>query len=311
MPHQTRHPPSSSSSTFNKTSYPSAGVNTTTTTTTTTNNNNNNDNTTSSNTRHRHTQPPNNAPNPLRQTINQNTFIYPPKTPTRLTPRPRRSSLTSRIARHLSHAWKSFKKRSLAYYNNNERYQYTLIRTKRNPHTPHPNIHLSTHSSQTTPRPHRRKHQQQQQHPHHHRPRPRVHHHHTHRRSRPQPPKQNHHNLPYPDSSQETLMPPTVPPISPHHQAQLPSTPVASTPGLPPWSRPNLPPLQPAVLPLSYFCRVTPYQPDQIPIVQSPYYFLVHLSEDQIAPSPTLQQQGEQSPLIPNHLVSPYSLYRP
>lgn len=117
---------------------------------------------------------------------------------------------------------------------------------------------------------------------------------------------------PYPASSSGNLMP-TVPSTH-NHQEQLPSTPIPSTLGLYPWRRPNLPPLQPANLPLSYFCRVTPYQSGQIaPTVQSPYYFLVHLPipGDQPASSASLRQQEEQSPLTPNYLVSPYSLYRP
>ncbi|PTB81459.1 hypothetical protein M440DRAFT_1466964 [Trichoderma longibrachiatum ATCC 18648] len=103
-------------------------------------------------------------------------------------------------------------------------------------------------------------------------------------------------------------------PSTHNHQEQLPSTPIPSTLGLYPWRRPNLPPLQPANLPLSYFCRVTPYQSGQIaPTVQSPYYFLVHLPipGDQPASSASLRQQEEQSPWTPNYLVSPYSLYRP
>ncbi|KAL6868523.1 hypothetical protein J3F83DRAFT_737423 [Trichoderma novae-zelandiae] len=244
-----------------------------------------------SSSRNRHTQTPNNVPNPQYQNTNQPTspFSYTPRTPP---PRPkeprRRGSLASRIIRHLSRAWKSFKNGSLA---NDDRYEYTLIRTRKKRHAPRSNTRLSTQASSQVPRRHRH--------------RRRHHSHHIHRTPLPQPQKQPQrprYQPPYPNSSTETLMP-VATPVSNH---ELPST-----PGLPPWRRPNLPSLQPATLPLSYFCRVTPYQPGQTPTVQSPYYFQVHLPDDQTASPPPLEQQEQQSPLTPNHLVSPYSLYRP
>ncbi|KAL7805143.1 hypothetical protein V8C44DRAFT_368793 [Trichoderma aethiopicum] len=290
MPPQARHYPSS----LDSTSSPFTRAYTT--------GSSSNNNTS---TRYRHMQSPNNAaPIPPYQSTNEYTPFYAARTSPRPIPRPR-SSLTPQIKRGISRLWKSFKKHTLT---NSERYEYTLVRTRRKSHYPRTNPRLSTPSPQTS-HAHR-------QHSHYHR----RHRHPTHspHNNPPQHPDQNQPQCPklkkppYPTSSSENLMP-TVPPIS-NHQEQLPSTPIPSTPGLPSWRRPNLPPLQPATLPLSYFCRVTPYQPGQIPpAIQAPYYFLVHLPipGDQATSFAPLQQQDEQSPLTPNYLVSPYNLYRP
>ncbi|PTB65416.1 hypothetical protein BBK36DRAFT_1170152 [Trichoderma citrinoviride] len=246
MPPQTR---SSSSSSSNHLPFPSNRANTTTTS-----------NSTSTGTRYRHTPRPNNIPNPPYQQ-------YPPSFSYTLG-----ASAGPRPARRSS--------RSLA---NSERYEYTLIRTKKKtPHgPPQPNnTRLSTQPSRVPRHKHRR--------------RRRHHHHHRHHGHRVHP---------------EALLMPVVTAPVPNHQEQPLLLPL--TPGLPTWRRPNLPPLRPATLPLSYFCRVAPYQPGQVPSVQSPYYFLVHLPEDQTTSSLILQQQQQQSPLTPNCLVSPYSLYRP
>ncbi|KAL7818940.1 hypothetical protein V8C26DRAFT_395413 [Trichoderma gracile] len=107
---------------------------------------------------------------------------------------------------------------------------------------------------------------------------------------------------------------------SPHSSQFPPSTPTPKTPKTTPVSKllsrnphayntPNVqPPRSTAFNRNSHSLHP---RPGQTPVAQSPYYFLVHLPEDGTASSPSLQQQEEQSPLTPNHLVSPYSLYRP